>query len=154
MAWCNLEVIQDIISVLGTQGWKKTLEDEVLLSLDCIDRLVERFTIPLEGVPVDVSNIKQEFKYLLEYAIQFISLVTMDYCAVWWRIFHAPTASEWSSILILVCLLYSLPESNRKLERVFSQMNVIKTNKRSLLFNESLDDLLLLAIEGLTTERL
>ncbi len=58
------------------------------------------------------------------------------------------SASEWSNVLILVQLLLSLPASNGKLERVFSQMNVIKTNKRSLLCNESLDDLLLLGIDG------
>ena len=72
----------------------------------------------------------------------------MDYRAVWWRIFNAPTASEWSSVLILVELLFSLPASKGKLERVFSQMNVIKTNKRSSLTNESLDDLLLLTTDG------
>ena len=84
----------------------------------------------------------------MQYAVQFVSLTTMDYRAVWWRIFYAPTASEWSNVLILVQLLFSLPASNGKLEHIFSQMNVIKTNKRSLLCNKSLDDLLLLSIEG------
>ena len=84
----------------------------------------------------------------MQYAVQFISLTTMDYCAVWWQIFHAPTASEWSNALTLVQLLFSLPASNGKLEKVFSQMNIIKTNKRSVLSNESLDDLLLLSIKG------
>ena len=118
------------------------------MPLHCIDRLVERFSIPLQGAQVDVSKIKEEFESLLQYAVQFISLATMDYHAVWWRIFHAPTASEWSNVLILVQLLFSLPASNGKLEHVFSQMNVIKTNKRSLLSNESLDDLLLLAVDS------
>ncbi len=84
----------------------------------------------------------------MQYAIQFVTLSTMDYRAVCWRMFNAPAASEWSNVLILVELLFSLPASNGKLERVFSQMNVIKTKKRSLLTNESLDDLLLLTIDG------
>lgn len=46
------------------------------------------------------------------------------------------------NILVLAELLFSLPTSNGKLERVFSQLNVIKTEKRTLLSNESLDDLL------------
>ncbi len=55
------------------------------------------------------------------------------------------TAFEWTNIRTLVELLFSLPASNGKLERVFSQMNVIKTNKRSLLTN---DDLLLLSVDS------
>ena len=70
------------------------------------------------------------------------------YRAVWWRIFHAPDSSQWKNILTLVELLFSLPVSNGKLERVFSQMNVVKTNKRSLLTNESLDDLLVISTDS------
>ena len=69
----------------------------------------------------------------------------MDYHAVWWRLFHAPTASEWSNVLTFVQLLFSLPASIGKLECVFSQMNVIKTDKRSLLSNEFL---LLMAVDS------
>ena len=57
----------------------------------------------------------------------------------------APAASEWSNILSLVELLFSLPASNGKVERVFSQMKEIKGNKRSSLSNETLDDLLLIS---------
>ena len=116
--------------------------------LDSLDRLVERFAIPLQGALADTSKIREEFESVLQYAVHFISLATMDYRSVWWRIFHAPTASEWSNVRILVELLFSLPASNGKLKRVFSQMNVIKTNKRSLLSNQSLDDLLLLSTDS------
>ena len=73
----------------------------------------------------------------------------MDYRAVWWRIFNAPSSSEWANSLILVKLLFSLPASIGKLERVFSQLNVLKTNKRTSLSNESLDHLLLLTTDGI-----
>ena len=45
--------------------------------------------------------------------------------------------------------MFSLPASNGKLEQVFSQLNVIKTYKRTSLTNESLDDLLFLTTEYL-----
>ena len=85
---------------------------------------------------------------LLQYAVHFISLSTLDYRAVWWRLFNAPSSSEWSNALTLVELLLSLPASNGKLERVFLQLNVVKTNKRTSLTNESLDDLLLLTSDS------
>lgn len=146
MAWSDREMIRDIITTLATQGWEKILEDD--LPLDFIERLAERFATPLQGAQVHLNTIKEEFKFLLQYAVQFISLATIEYRAVWWRIFHSPSASEWSNVLVLVQLLFSLLASNGKLECIFSQMNVIKTNKRSLFSNESLDDLLLLSIDG------
>ena len=71
---------------------------------------------------------------------------------MWWRIFHAPNASEWCNVLVLTKLLFSLPASNEKLEKVFSQVNVIKTKKRTLLSNNSLDDLTLTSDHTPTSE--
>lgn len=149
MEWSDHQVMRDIISVLATQGWEKIVEEHD--SLECIDQLITRFTVPLQGAQADCSKIKEEFQSLLQYAVHFISLSTLDYRAVWWRLFNAPSSSEWSNVLILILveLLFSLPASNGKLERVFSQLNVIKTNKRTSLTNESLDDLLLLTTENL-----
>ncbi len=112
MQWSDQQLIRDIISVLATQGWER-LEGET--PMDSLDRLVEKFAIPLQGAYADCSNIKEEFQSLVQYAIQFITLSTMDYRAVWWRMFNAPAASKWSNILIQVELLFSLPASNEKL---------------------------------------
>ena len=100
---------------------------------------------PIVKANVCLENVHSEFESILQYAYQYISLFTLDYCAVWWRIFHAPVSSEWSNALNLVELLFSLSSSNGTVERAFYQMNVIKTKKRSLLSNEALDDLLTLA---------
>lgn len=44
--------------------------------------------------------------------------------------------------MILATLLFSLPASNGTVERVFSQLNSVKTKKRAALSSNSLDDLL------------
>ena len=84
----------------------------------------------------------------MQYAIEFLSLSTLEYRRVWWRLFNCPSAAKWSNTLSLAQLLLALPASNGKLERSFSQMNIIKTNKRSLLSNNTLDDLLLIDVDG------
>ena len=114
--------------------------------LDAIDRLVDRFKFPLEGVSesAEISEIRGEFETMVSYATQFISLSTMEYHSVWWRLFHAPNCSEWSNILCLASLLFSLPVSNGKIERAFSQVNLLKSSKRTSLGNETLSDLLVL----------
>jgi len=76
-----------------------------------------------------------------------LSVHCFVYLGVWWRLFHATVASERLNALTLVELLSSLPSSNGIVERVFSQMRVIKTKKRSLLSNKALDDLLAITSE-------
>ena len=81
---------------------------------------------------------------MMDYAVRFISLSTLEYRSVWWRLFNAPSKSDWQNALVLVELLFSLPASYGTVERVFSMSKVIKTDKRSILSGEFFDDLLLL----------
>lgn len=101
--------------------------------MEAINRLGERFKIPLDSTGVELDQLKAEFCEMISYANQFISISTMDYQCVWWRLYHAPDASSWSNILQLARLLFTLPVSNGKLE-----------DKRSSLGNKLLDDLLTL----------
>ena len=156
LSWSDLQLFRDIIFMLGTQGWQKIVDEHIDVSadaeetqgsenpLDAIHRLVERFRVPLEGAAAEASEIRWEFEAMILYATQFISLSTMEYQSVWWRLFHAPDSSEWSNVLCLASLLFSLPVSNGKLERTFSQLNLIKCSKRTSLSRDTLNDLLVL----------
>jgi len=79
-----------------------------------------------------VGLIVEEFRDMLSYATQFIPLSSTNYQMVWWRLFHSPNASDWTNVLTLTRLLFNLPVSNGKLERVFSTMTNIKMEKRFL----------------------
>ena len=96
-----------------------------------------------------MEEIHAEYEALPHYAIQYISLSTLEYRAVWWRRFHAPSASEWANALTLIELLFSLPASNGKLE---TQLNLTKTDKRVQLSNEMLNDLLTIATSSESLE--
>ena len=153
LSWSDLQLFRDIIFMLGTQGWQKIVDEQIDEGqesaesdnpLKAIDRLVERFRVPLEGVAAEVSEIRSEFEAIVVYATQFISLSTMEYRSVWWRLFHAPNSLEWCNILNLASLHFSLPVSNVKLERTFSQVNLIKCSKTTSLSNDTLSDLLII----------
>ena len=146
LAWSDLQCLRDIIFILATQGWQKALDEKD--PLEAIDHLVQKFTIPLQGAGADIQEIRTEFDAMLQYACQYISLSTLSYQGVWWRLFHAPVSTEWANALTLVELLFSLPVSNGTLERVFSQVNVIKSTKRTQLSNQTLDDLLIVSTAG------
>ena len=66
-----------------------------------------------------MDEILREFQGILQYSTMYISLSTSDYHAVWWRLFYVPCASEWTNVLSLAELLFSLPASNGKVESVF-----------------------------------
>ena len=151
LAWSDLQQIRDVIYVLATQGWEKALAEgsdnsavESCDPMEAVNRLGERFQIPLESAGVELDQHKAEFLEMVFYANQFISISTTDYQSVWWRLYHAPDASSWSNILQLARLLFTLPVFNGKLERFFSTLKLLKVDKRSSLGNELLDDLLTL----------
>ena len=128
--------------MLVTQGWQKLVDDKG--NLNAVDRLFTQFSVPLEEAGVQLKEIHTEFENLLEYSTQYLSLSTLPYRVTRWRIFHAPCASDWHNFLVLVELLFSLPSSNGKAEHVFSQVDMIKTEKRTRLSNEALNDLLMI----------
>ncbi len=151
LAWSDLQIVHDVIFVLATQGWEKILSTEERPAgesstspMEAVTRLGLRFKDPLESNGVDLANLILEFSDMVAYANQFISLATMDYQSVWWRLFHASNAASWSNILQLVQLLFTLPVSNGKLERVFSTLKLIKVDKRSSMSNDLLDDLIMI----------
>ena len=117
-----------------------------------VERLGQRFKLPLESAGVDVSKLRDEFYDMLLYATQFISLATLDYRAVWWRLFSSPNCSSWPNVLALGRLLFSLPVSNGKLERIFSVLKLIKVDRRSSLGNDTLKDLLMLNTDGISMD--
>ena len=80
---------------------------------------MESFRTPLEGAGAVVSEICSEFEEVVLYATQFITFVYNGVLGSLWQLFHSPDSSAWSSVLTLATLLFSLPVSNGKLERVF-----------------------------------
>ena len=142
LSWYDMQLMRDIIVMLSSHGWEKlVLEGN---DLSTIERLTERFNTPLQHAKANINDIKPEFAAMIEYATEFVAISSLHYQSVWWRMFHAPNSSDWTNALKLAEILFSLPVSNGKVERVFSTASTIKVDKRSRMSSRSLDDLLLL----------
>ena len=85
---------------------------------------------------------------MVEYGKKFLNLVQEDYKVIWWKLFNAIDSSQWSNVLAVIELLFCLPMANGRLERVFSQLKLIKTNRRTNLGEDSLDYLVRVNVEG------
>ena len=138
-------LLSDALTILATHGWERS--EEPLFAQSAIENLSRRFQIPLEKACVDIASLIDEWEDMLDYAKQYINLV-LNYREVWWKLFNAPVAKRWSNILTLVELLFCLPVGNGTLERVFSQLKLIKTGHRTSLKENTLDQLLRIHVEG------
>ena len=92
---------------------------------------------------MQLKALEGEFKQVLEYANQYISLATLEYIAVWWRVFHSPDAESWCNLSVSSTPF--CPASVQwELERVFSELKAIKVERRASLSNEMLNNLLII----------
>jgi len=138
----DVQMLRNIILVLATQGWQKLLDEND--NLNAINMLVEKISIPLVKANVCLKTVHSEFEGI------WIMLASIFHCPLlntvqYGGVFRAPVSSEWPNALALIELLFSLPSSNGTIEKAFSQMNVIKSKRKSSLSNGALNDLLIVA---------
>ena len=49
---------------------------------------------------------------MVDYAKYYLNISTEENSVIWWKLFSAPVSMEWSNILGLAELVFSLPMSN------------------------------------------
>ena len=76
------------------------------------------------------------------------SIWPQDYRAVRWKLFRSVDAKSWTNVLAVTELLVCLPAANGRLERVSSQLKLIKTNQRICLSGDALDHPMGINAEG------
>ena len=97
-----------------------------------------------------IFQIPMEWNRLKSYPIQILkSQSKVDYLEVWKGIFkNKGVVRECTNMLHVVEILLITPFANAKLERVFSQMNQIKTDSRTCLGLERIDTQMCISKEG------
>ena len=141
----NTDLLSDALTILATHGWERC--ESASFANSAIETVSKRFEVPLEKASVDISLLTDEWEDMVGYAKQYVNLMS-NYKEVWWKLFNSPVAKQWSNILALVELLFCLPVGNGALERIFSQLKLIKTSHRTSLKEDTLDQLLRIHVEG------
>lgn len=85
---------------------------------------------------------------MVDYAKRYLDLVREDYKVTWWKLFQSSDAKNWSNILVLVELLFCIPVANGRVERLFSHLKVIESNRQSTLGEDRLDHLLRVKVDA------
>nr|XP_047140930.1 zinc finger protein 862-like [Hydra vulgaris] len=141
--------------VLNCNGWLREVIAEngiITRNLDFADEalnyICKHFQEPLRSAAVVFPDILTQWKEMLSYAQEFLSPVETQYRITWRRIFVSPRSKSWTSILTVAELLFTLPISNAKLERMFSKMKSVKSNYRTSLTESCVSNILRILEDG------
>ena len=84
---------------------------------------------------------------MTDYDKQYFDLVEEECRVIWWKLFNAPDAKNWTNILPLNELLFCVPVTNGWDERVFSSLKLIKSDRQSSLGEHRLDHLVRITVD-------
>ena len=132
LTWSNLHLMRDVVFILATHGWQKAVDENC--NLEAVDRLFERFSIPLQASSRHwlrwlrcTLSLRPCWHVLPQVHISLRLGVGCSCCK------HHTLQIE-SMLWHQFIFLFSLPASNGKHEGVFSLVNVIKTYKKKSAF--------------------
>ena len=140
--------------ILNTECWPKVSQKEDEADGEFADGLMEevyeRFAKPLKnaGFSGTLPNLLQQWHSVIAYTKKYLASDTTNYLVVWYCIFNSSLANRWKLVLLVIELLFCIPISNAKVERLFSLIKRMKTDGRSSLGNDRLNSLLKIQCEG------
>ena len=156
LEWSDVKLLRAILIFLDTQTWRCVVANatdsscsdksltEVLMAVELIATM---FREPLEAAGINLLVLQDQIAEVVEYARSYLSIESEEYHKVWYKLYVCPDASRWRDILVLCELCFSLPFSNVRVERIFSSLKLVKTERRTRL-HHTLSDLLEIHVEG------
>ena len=155
LEWSDVNVMRSILLVLDTQSWQLSNESEDISDDDRLTEIksallsiIDVFRAPLEAKGADLTSILDEIKDIVEYARTYLRIGSDSYNKIWYQLHSSPDSVKWPNILLVSELLFSLPFSTAKVERLFSMLKIIKNERRTNLNVSTVNDLLEVSTEG------
>ena len=71
---------------------------------------------------VSIPDLLEQCYELVEYPKKILFLPVVSYLVTRRKIFTAPRSKAWSDVLVMISLLFTVPVSNAKLERIAFQI--------------------------------
>jgi hypothetical protein len=143
LEWSDMKLLRAIPVFMDTQTWRYESQrsdsenspeakalSEVLAAVELITTM---FKEPLQASGMNLLCLQDEMEEVVEYARQYLSIEIEKYHKVWYNLHICSDASSWKDVLVLCELCFSLPFSNGSVERIFSSLKLIKTDRRTRL---------------------
>ena len=135
--------------IINTDGWLAAKDDSTLFDEDIV-KVYDDFEVPLgrAGFDRSTNELLEQWHSILDYTVTYLNPGIVDYRIIWRQLFSSSRSGDWNLVLLIAELLFCLPISNAKVERLFSFMNRVKTDSRASLGENRLNSLLRIGIEG------
>ena len=135
-------ILFDICRVLNCNVWPEIKEDSNLEERYSAMSIFENFT---------VNDIVDGFIDITNYAARYFTISKINPIEFWGKIMSLNKEKEsWKGCFLILEICLCAPFSNATLERLFSHMNIVKSNIRSRLSNDSLNSTLHIRLNGIS----
>ena len=166
LEWSDVQLLRSLLAFLETQNWavRSTVhgtdtdvnEMDDLTDVDsslvevkrAAEHIITHFRVPLESKGVLLATIQDEVEEIVHYGRKYLDINKLDYREAWYKLLSCPDAQKWANVASLCELAFSLPFSNGRVEQIFSSMKLIKTDRRTNLRADTMNDLLEIYVEG------
>ena len=157
LAWSDTKLLRSILVFLDTRSWtapRVSIDSAGLGSDDkaeireAMEYTVTIFREPLEAKGACIFSLQDEIDEIVDFYRKYLESQGEDYRKVWYKLCTAHDARKWPNVILVSELLFSLPFTNSIVERAFSAMKIVKTNRRTSLSSSTLDDLMEINVEG------
>ena len=140
LEWSGIDLMRSIIVFLDTQSWQDSEEsskdDRMSEIKSAVVSLTEVFRAPLEVKGADLSSILDEVEDIVEYAWAYLRVESNTYKKIWYQLRTTPDSVKWHNVIQLCELLFSLPFSTAKVERLFSSLKKREKDKLELFHSQ------------------
>jgi hypothetical protein len=150
LEWTDVKLLRSILVFLDTCSWatrssngtREETEDDMAGIREAVEHIITVFREPLEAKGACLSSLDDELEEAVHFCRTYLDSQLEDYRKVWFKLHSTHDSRKWPTVLLISELLFSLPFTNSKVERMFSSLKVIKTDRRSSLQITTLDDLM------------
>ena len=151
------DVLYDVCCVLNSQIWPlfnddesdEIIEEKFSTQLSAINRIFNRYGAMEAFKKFTSDNVVEGFIDIVRYAKRYFETENMNSLEFWSKLAKpGKDKTKWSGFLLILELCLCAPVSNATLERLFSHMNIVKSDLRSRLSATSLNAILRIRITG------
>ena len=164
LEWSDVQLLRSLLAFLETQNWAvrstihgmdtdvNEMNDLTVLDSSLVEvkraaeYIITNFRVPLESKGVILATIQDEVEEIVDYGCKYLDINKLDYREAWYKLLSCPDAQKWTNVAGLCELAFSLPFLNGRVEP--SSIKLIKTDRRTNLQADTMNDLLEIYAEG------
>ena len=129
------------------------MEEAFEIQLASLSTMYQRYAKMPIFAAVTEEEVASSFLSIVRHGLQYFKVKSIDVIKFWSTMMTMlDEHPQWRPALLIIEICLCAPISNASLERLFSQMNLVKTTVRNRLSNPVLNALLRIRVSGITVD--